>query len=224
MRLRPLLKPVLNRVLPPVTKWYLRKPRRFSFLDLDLIVQPGVFHPGMYFSSKYLAEHVLRLDLEGKRVLEIGTGSGFLSLLAARGGAQVTATDISPLAVSNAEANATRNGIELVILQSDLFAALPSGRFDVVLINPPYYPGTPTSDEEHAWYCGPEWEYFQLLFSGLGDFLAADATVLMVVSEDVAVEEIRRIAAEKGWKMAEVDRSKRWGEWNYVFGFGRTKN
>ena len=221
MRLRPLLKPVLNRILPPVTKWYLRKPRRFRYQDLELTVQPGVFHPGMYFSSKYLAEHVLRLDLAGKRVLEIGTGSGFLSMLAARGGAEVVATDISPLAVANARANAEANGVEMVVVESDLFAGLKGERFDVVLVNPPYYPGTPQTDEEHAWYCGPEWEYFQRLFEGLGEWLVADARVLMVVSEDVAVGEIRRIAEGKGWWMEEVDRSKRWGEWNYVFGFGK---
>lgn len=221
MRLRPLLKPVLNRFLPPLTKWYLRKPRRFRHLGLDLVVQPGVFHPGLYISSKYLAEQVMPMDLHGKQVLELGAGSGFLSLLCASRGAAVTATDISPIAIENIQQNAARNHLELEVVESDLFAALPVRAYDLVLVNPPYFPGEARSAPDHAWYCGPDWEYFQNLFDGLGAYLHAESRVLMVLSEDVALAEVRRIAGAKGWTMEEADRSKRLGEWNYIFQFGR---
>lgn len=217
MRLRPIFKPVLNRVLPPLTRWYLRKERRFRHLGLDLLIHPGVFHPGFFFSTKYMAEHIGDWDLKGKSVLELGAGSGFLSLLCASKGAVVTASDISPLATENIRVNAARNGLSLRVVESDLFEALPPHPFDLVLINPPYYPGTPSNMAEHAWYCGPEWEYFQRLFEDLGDYKAASGQVLMVVSEDVAVREIGKIAAGKGWRIREVDRSKRWGEWNLIF-------
>lgn len=217
MRLRPLFKPVINRVLPPLTKYYLRKTRKYSKDGLQLLVHPGVFHPGLYLSTQFMRDHLASLDLTGKDCLELGAGSGFLSLCCAKRGAVVTASDINPLAIANIRENAAANGVDLSVVESDLFTALKGARFDLILINPPYYPGTPQNEGEHAWYCGPEFEYFQRLFADLGDHLKAGATVLMVLSEDCALQRIAGIGADAGWKMEEVARRQRWAEWNYIY-------
>ena len=52
-----------------------------------LTVPPTVFHPKVFLTSKYFAGFIGELDLTGKRVAEVGTGSGILSLAAARAGA-----------------------------------------------------------------------------------------------------------------------------------------
>ena len=68
------------------------------------------------------------LDLKGKHVIDIGTGSGILALAAARAGAaSVVAADINPNAALNATENARANGFgdRIVGVCSNLLAALP---------------------------------------------------------------------------------------------------
>ena len=53
-----------------------------------LTVPPTVFHPKVFLTSKYFAGFIGDLELKGKKVAEVGCGSGILSLAAAlcRGG------------------------------------------------------------------------------------------------------------------------------------------
>jgi release factor glutamine methyltransferase len=78
----------------------------------------------------------------GDRFLEVGCGSGYVSLVAARRGAQVTCTDANPHAVAMASHNAKENALKVHAVQTDLLAGLP-GPFDVVAFNPPYLPTAP---------------------------------------------------------------------------------
>ncbi|GLX14896.1 methyltransferase [Pseudomonas straminea] len=60
--------------------------------------------------------------VRGKRVLDLGTGSGVAAIAAARAGAaQVVACDLDPLALAACRANAALNGVELAY-SSDLFS------------------------------------------------------------------------------------------------------
>jgi ribosomal protein L11 methylase PrmA len=75
-------------------------------------VRPTVFHPRYFISSECFAEFIGRLDLSSKHVVDVGTGSGILTLAAARAGAEsVTATDINPNAALTAAENARANGM-----------------------------------------------------------------------------------------------------------------
>jgi predicted nicotinamide N-methyase len=82
-----------------------------------------------------LAHQVAALPLEGARVLELGCGLGLPSLVAAAHGANVVATDWAQAAISLLGRNAERNSLELTALVADWRegAALPAGRFDLIL-------------------------------------------------------------------------------------------
>ena len=49
-----------------------------------MVVRPTVFHPRYFITSEFFASFIGRLDLTGKRVADVGTGSGILALAAAR--------------------------------------------------------------------------------------------------------------------------------------------
>jgi predicted nicotinamide N-methyase len=75
-----------------------------------------------------LAQHILaNPDLaKGRKVLDLGTGSGLVAICAAMAGASnVTAIDIDPRAVIAAELNAKANGVNLEIRCLDLLASEP---------------------------------------------------------------------------------------------------
>jgi release factor glutamine methyltransferase len=74
------------------------------------------------------------------RVLDVGTGSGAIALAIAdeHPGSRVTAVDVSPEALSLARENATRTGLEIEVLESDMLSGLPGSDWDLVVSNPPY--------------------------------------------------------------------------------------
>jgi len=75
------------------------------------------------------------------KILDLGTGSGNVALTLAleRPGIKVVATEISPAALANAQANARDLGAAHVqLLQGDWFAPVAGCRFDVIVSNPPY--------------------------------------------------------------------------------------
>jgi methylase of polypeptide subunit release factors len=81
--------------------------RTIRAAGFSLRVRPTVFHPRFFLSSEYFAGFLDGLDLRGKSVADVGTGSGILALAAARaGGANVMALDINPNAALSAQENA----------------------------------------------------------------------------------------------------------------------
>ncbi len=67
-----LFKRVVSFFLVPATRWYLRKPRGYTYNGVDIVVQPGVFHPGLFYSTKFLLEFLREQPLAGKSLLELG--------------------------------------------------------------------------------------------------------------------------------------------------------
>src|SRR5687767_8536082 len=154
MMKRSLTKRLVSKVLVPATKKYLEKDREVKFMNMKLYVPSGVFHPSLFFSTKTMCQFLADLDLKNKQVLEVGCGSGAISIYAAKLGAQVVCCDINPLAVKTTQQNAEKNLVNIPVIESDLFASIPEKKFDIILNNPPYYPKDPTNPEEKAWYAG----------------------------------------------------------------------
>src|SRR5437867_1176136 len=88
-----------------------RRTMRTRVARFALVMRPTVFHPRWFLSSEILAGFIGRLDLRGKRVADVGTGSGILALAAARAGASfVAAVDVNIEAARSAAENARANG------------------------------------------------------------------------------------------------------------------
>ena len=78
---------------------------------------------------------------EGQSVLEIGTGSGLVSMYASLLSDDVTATDINYNALELAEKNFKLNNINNIKLEfGDMFEPVKDKKFDVILFNTPYLP------------------------------------------------------------------------------------
>jgi hypothetical protein len=86
--------------------------------------------------------------------LDLCTGSGVHALVAARHAKHVVATDINPRALHFAEFNAWFNGVtNIEFCRGDLFRAVESKTFDLILANPPYMPDATTSPNDNR-FCG----------------------------------------------------------------------
>ena len=132
--MKTVIRHIVSRTYKPALEKYLSSTRGYNFEGLRLQIPPGVFHPGFFYSTRMLLEQVRKLPLKGKKFLEPGCGSGLISLIAAREGAAATASDINPLATQNLIANCVVNGINVEVIESDLFDAIPEQDFDIIAI------------------------------------------------------------------------------------------
>ncbi|UCH65145.1 MAG: methyltransferase [Ignavibacterium sp.] len=211
-----ILQPI-SPVLIKLAKVYTSKQREFTYKDISVTVLPGVFHPGLFISSKLLLDFVDNLNLNSKKLLDLGAGCGVISILAVKKGANVYASDISNKAVENIKLNSNKNNTNINVIASDLFQNIPEIQFDYIIINPPYYRRDPPQEEDYAWYCGSNFEFYSLLFSSLSKYLHENSIVYMILSEVCDIEDIKSIGEENGfiWKLKLKKRV--WGEKNYIY-------
>ena len=118
-----------------------------EFWSLPLRVTPDVLIPRP--ETETLVAEALRIltpaETKDFHILEIGTGSGAISIALARElpAAKVVATDLSPKALAIAEENALRSGVRerIQFLPGNLFDPVEKGdAFDLIVTNPPYIP------------------------------------------------------------------------------------
>ena len=102
---------------------------------IPLVLDPGMaFGTGLHPTTRQCLEALGRMDVAGRSVLDVGTGSGILAVAAAkRGAAPVMGVDIDPLAVKAARENALRNDVAVDVREGS--AGDVDGRYDVVLAN-----------------------------------------------------------------------------------------
>jgi release factor glutamine methyltransferase len=190
-----LQKTYANTFLKPFLMKYLRKERITEVRGFKLIIRPTVFHPKYFFSSTYLFDFVKTLNLHDQQFLEIGCGSGLISLLAYQKKAYVTAIDVNEVAVACTKLNFEKNFNELPnhfsVLKSDLFDSVPAVKFDTIVINPPYFFEDIRTKDHLAWNCGKNGEYFIKLFLGLQNYMEAKSEVYMILADNCEIEKIK---------------------------------
>jgi methylase of polypeptide subunit release factors len=91
---------------------------------------------GMNNATKTMATLTIRRPVD--RALDLGTGSGFQALLAARHAQSVVATDVNRRALRYAALNAQLNGMEVDLREGSWFEPVAEDQFDLIVANPPY--------------------------------------------------------------------------------------
>jgi len=216
-KLRNILKRITNPLIKGGAKLYYRKPRKYSYQGIEVLVHPDVFPPHLTLSTKILLDFISKKKLQNKTFLELGCGSGIISLFASKKGAKVIASDINKTALEYLEKASEENKLDVTCVYSDLFEKLHGKHFDYIIINPPYYPKKPKNIKEQAWFCGEDFEYFKTLFQQLPRFISDKNQTYMILSEDCNIKLIKSIALKNNVHLKLTLKIKKLGEENYLF-------
>lgn len=104
----------------------------------EIIINPQMsFGTGHHETTHQLLALQLEIDHQGKQVLDVGSGTGILAIMAAKLGAtSVAATDIDDWCIENALENFELNGIEPdFVKQGTIYELQLSGSYEIVLAN-----------------------------------------------------------------------------------------
>ena len=181
-----------------------RSTRTVRAAGFRLVVRPTVFHPKVFLTSEFFAKFIGTLDLSGKRVADVGTGSGTLALAAARAGStDVLALDINPNAVRATADNSRANGLgeRVTTVCSDLMSALlPRPLFDVIISNLPYFPGEPRDIADRAWAAGPDYRDIVPFFEQARQRLKPTGLMYVLLSSDSDLHFLGGLIAKAGFR------------------------
>jgi len=162
---------------------------------ISIEVMDDVYNPS---DDSYLLLKVIDPKPE-ESMLEMGPGTGLISVHAAKAGAKVTAADINPHAVECTRRNAAANGVRLEAVKSDLFQNV-TGNFDIIVFNPPYLPGSTQSTSwiEKSWSGGEDGAEVAVRFlQEAWKHLAPGGRIFMILSSAGGLMSVVRAAKER---------------------------
>lgn len=132
----------------------------------------------LFAEQQFFLDELRHDKIQNAEVLEIGLGSGVLSIGAAQAGAKrVTALEINPRAKNFAGFNFLLNGVEDKIAVIDghpeIWPPVQGCQFDYIFSNPPFEPTPPAMDYFYHSAAGPYGlDFLDKLFAGLDEHLA----------------------------------------------------
>jgi methylase of polypeptide subunit release factors len=184
----------------------------FGDIAIRLKLHPLVWAPTGF--AQNMAFHLSQIIQPGDKVLEIGLGSGVLSILAAKLGAErVTGLDVNSKAIELSKENWRNHGLDTAKADfrcSDLLQALDStdiGQFDLIFSNPPVLPEIKNLSQERN-----SRNDFEV--SGLDGRIVLD-TVLCQSSPYLKPDgHLLTIATSlQGWRETEAMLKTHWHQW-----------
>jgi ribosomal protein L11 methyltransferase len=113
-----------------------RQPPAASRDAIVVVIDPSTgFGTGHHATTRLCLELLQEVEVQGKRVIDVGTGSGVLAIASWKLGArEVVAIDHDPDALQNARDNMQRNGVQVDLVEADL-SAVAVAPAEIVLAN-----------------------------------------------------------------------------------------
>jgi release factor glutamine methyltransferase len=171
-----------------------KTPVNFNVEGIDVVVNPGVFPPAT--DTKLLVANIH--TKKGERIIDLTTGSGSAAIAAGLQGASGLAADINPEAVKNANQNFKKHNVQIEVIESNLFEAVPPEYFDQMFANGPFFEGYITDPMDYACYGARM--FIESLFSGLKNYLKIDGKLLIVMSAWSDLEHFKKTSKKNGLK------------------------
>ena len=161
-----------------------------DFDDLKIKVDKRALIPR--YETQEVVNKALEFINDNSNVLDLCTGSGYIGLtIASKTKSKVTMSDISDKALGLAKENAQTNNLDVKIIKSDLFENI-SGKFDVIVSNPPYIPTNNKLDKSvidheplNALFAGRDGnEFYKRIILEAPKYLNKDGILIFEISED----------------------------------------
>jgi len=194
----------------------LERPEVLFSLNIDglrIKVAKDVYPPSE--DTYLLLDNLITAGRPLKLALDMGCGTGLISLKLASMAERVVAIDINPKAALNSQINARENLLDgrVDVICADLFTPLRKGvKFDLMTFNPPYLPVDDGRDElSLSWSGGKRGlrVVSRFLFQA-SRLLKEEGVILMVVSSLMDMKRLKRMASDQGFSI-EVIKSEKVG-------------
>lgn len=194
-----------------------RRPYVSTYRGIELVVLPRVFFPLLYSSD---LNGVTAADIRtyrGKRVIDVGSGTGIRAVVAGLSGAsEVVAIDVNPDAVRNTQMNIDRYGLtdKVIALESDLFENV-TGKFDCVVAYLQIVPHEISEDWQVAVF-DPGFSIHRRFFREVSDYIKPSSLIKMVHASKGNVELFESMIRDNGLTVSRKKSSKRFGvDWHF---------
>lgn len=177
-----------------------------------IITDPEVFNPAVFFSSEWFADHVSGLVNGEKVLIEVGCGTGIVSIRSAKDNTDlvVYATDINKKAAEQTKINSKLNGVEdrVVAYSGDVFDSIPNNvKADSIFWAMPFgylEPENELAGRDNQVF-DPGYRAIRKFFTEAKDHLNTSGRLLVGFSIDIGhFELLENIAKENGFTLTKL--------------------